>query len=158
MSSKFQHPGFCMPHTSTPPVTSRNLDRNYNIFRSSELELWVISWYNYGPSLCLRNITMPTYSHAHMLLTHVVSSLTPEINYYRFSYYLPDSNHMPLMDYYFTEAKITDTRSSGIPELHHTFKYINCSTSMYFASLNINLDSLLALISLILLDPRPDPL
>ena len=51
---------------------------------------------------------------------------------------------MPLTDYYFTKAKITDIRSSGIPELRHTFKYINRSTSMYFASLNINLDSLLA--------------
>jgi hypothetical protein len=84
---------------------------------------------------------MPTYSHAHMLLTHVVSSPTPEINYYRFGYYLPDSYHMLLMDYYFTKVKITDTWSSGIPELCHTFEYINCSTSMYFASSNINLDS-----------------
>jgi hypothetical protein len=57
------------------------------------------------------------------LLTHVVSSPTLEINYYRFGYYLPDSYHMPLTDYYFTEAKITDTRSSGIPELRHTFEY-----------------------------------
>ena len=100
------------------------------------------SYYDYGPSLCLRNITMPTYSHTHMLLTHIVSSLTPEINYYRFGYYLPDSYHMPLTDYYFTKVKITDTRSSGIPELRHTFKYINCSTSMYFASSNIDLDTL----------------
>jgi hypothetical protein len=51
---------------------------------------------------------------------------------------------MPLTDYYFTEVKITDTRSSGIPELRHTFEYINRSTSMYFASSNIDLDSLLA--------------
>jgi hypothetical protein len=52
---------------------------------------------------------------------------------------------MPLTDYYFTEAKITDIRSSGIPELRHTFEYINRSTSMYFTSSNIDLDSLLAL-------------
>jgi hypothetical protein len=52
---------------------------------------------------------------------------------------------MPLTDYYFTEAKITDTQSSGILELRHTFEYINHSTSMYFASSNIDLDSLLAL-------------
>jgi hypothetical protein len=73
---------------------------------------------------------MPTYSHAHMLPTHVVSSPTPEINYYRFGYYLHNPYHMPLTVYYFTEVKITDTRSSGIPELRHTFEYINCSTSM----------------------------
>jgi hypothetical protein len=48
---------------------------------------------------------MPTYSHAHMLPTHVVSSPTPEINYYRFGYYLPDPYHMPLTVYYFTEVK-----------------------------------------------------
>jgi hypothetical protein len=84
---------------------------------------------------------MPMYSHDHMLLTHIVSSPTPEINYYRFGYYLPDSYHMPLTDYYFTKAKITDIQSSGIPKLHHTFEYINRSTSMYFASSNINLDS-----------------
>jgi hypothetical protein len=34
---------------------------------------------------------------------------------------------------------------TGIPELRHTFEYINRSTSMYFASSNIDLDSLLAL-------------
>jgi hypothetical protein len=96
------------------------------------------SYYAYGPSLCLRTPTSTC------LLTHVVSSPTPEINYYRFGYYLPDSHHMPLTDYYFTEAKTTDTRSSGIPELRHTFEYINRSTSMYFASSNIDLDSLLA--------------
>jgi hypothetical protein len=77
---------------------------------------------------------MPTYSHTHMLPTHVVSSPTLEINYYWFGYYLPDSYHMPLTVYYFTEVKITDTQSSGIPELCHTFEYINCSTSMYYAS------------------------
>ena len=87
---------------------------------------------------------MPTYSHVHMLLTHVVSSPTPEINYYRFGYYLPNSYHMHFTDYYITAVKITDTRSSGIPKLRHTFEYINCSTSMYFASSNIDLDSLLA--------------
>jgi hypothetical protein len=81
------------------------------------------------------------YSHAHMLLTHVVSSPTPEINYYRFGYYLPDSYHMHFTDYYFTAVKTTDTQSSGILELRHTFEYINCSTSMYFASSNIDLDS-----------------
>ena len=94
--------------------------------------------YAYGLLLCLRTLTSTC------LLTHVVSSPTPEINYYRFGYYLPDSYHMPLTDYYFTEVKITDTRSSGIPELRHTFEYINRSTSMYFASSNIDLDSLLA--------------
>jgi hypothetical protein len=81
------------------------------------------------------------YSHVHMLLTHVVLSLTPEINYYQFGYYLPNSYHMHFTDTYFTAVKITDTRSSGIPELCHTFEYINCSTSMYFASSNIDLDS-----------------
>ena len=95
--------------------------------------------YAYGILLCLRTPTSTC------LLTHVVSSPTLEINYYRFGYYLPDLYHMPLTDYYFTEAKITDTRSSGIPKLRHTFEYINCSTSMYFASSNIDLDSLLAL-------------
>jgi hypothetical protein len=84
------------------------------------------------------------YSHAHMLLTHVVSSPTLDINYYWFGYYLPNSYHMHFTDYYFTAVKITNTQSSRIPELHHTFKYINCSTSMYFASSNIDLDCLLA--------------
>ena len=100
------------------------------------------SYYAYGILLCLRTLTSTC------LLTHVVSSPTPEINYYWFGYYLPDSHHMPLTDYYFTEAKITDTRSSGIPELRHTFEYINRSISMYFASSNIDLDSLLAFESL----------
>jgi hypothetical protein len=109
------------------------------------------SYYDYGPSLCLWNITMPKCSHAHMLLTLVVSSPTPDINYYRFSYYLPNSYHMHFTDYYFAAVKITDTRSSRIPELRHTFKYINCSTSMYFISSNIDLDSLLALVLLVLL-------
>jgi hypothetical protein len=89
----------------------------------------------YGILLCLHTLTSTC------LLTHVVSSLTPEINYYRFGYYLPDSYHMHFTDYYFTAVKITDTQSSGIPKLRHTFKYINCSTSMYFVSLNIDLDS-----------------
>jgi hypothetical protein len=92
-----------------------------------------------------------TYSHSFIP--------TPEINYYRFGYYLPDLYHMPLTDYYFTKAKITDTRSSGIPELHHTFEYINRSTSMYFTSSNINLDSLLAFdLSHLLKVLSPDPL
>jgi hypothetical protein len=108
--------------------------------------------YAYGILLCLRT---PTFT---CLLTHVVSSPTPEINYYRFGYYLPDLYHMPLTDYYFTEAKITDIRSSGIPKLHHTFEYINHSTSMYFASSNINLDSLLALdLSRLLKSPLTRP-
>src|ERR1700679_1943885 len=107
--------------------------------------------YAYGLLLCLRTPTSTC------LLTHVVSSPTPEINYYRFGFYLPDSHHMPLMDYSFTEAKITDTRSSGLPELRHTFEYINRSTSMYFASSNIDLDSLLALISLDYLSPLTRP-
>jgi hypothetical protein len=70
--------------------------------------------YAYGILLCLHTLTSTC------LPTHVVSSPTPDINYYRFSYYLPDSYHMLLTDYYFTGVKITDTRSSGIPELHHT--------------------------------------
>ena len=48
---------------------------------------------------------------------------------------------MHFTEYYFTVVIITDTRSSGIPELRHTFEYINSSTSMYFASSNIDLDS-----------------
>ena len=54
--------------------------------------------------------------------------------------YLPGSYHMHFTDYYFTAVKITDTQSSRIPKLCHTFEYINCSTSMYFASSNIDLD------------------
>jgi hypothetical protein len=86
-----------------------NSDWSYNIFWSSEPELWVIYL------IWLRTILMPTEHYYAYVLSHPHA-------------YLPGSYHMHFTDYYFTAVKITDTRSSGIPELHHTLKYINCST------------------------------
>ena len=142
VTNSFRNSKFVIKYVHHTSVTSRKFGLKYN---NSEPELWVNYLhmlmdylYAYGLILCLCTL-MPT-----CLLTHVVSYPTPDINYPWSNYYLPGLYHMLSTDYYFSTDNFTDIQSSDIPRPRHSLEYIICSTSCILASLNINLDSLLA--------------